>query len=177
VTWSEPAEETTVWPPWRQAVAAAAIVAAALTGLAGAALGNGGWAETLAAAHLAATAAVLRRPTLAGVQVAVGVGLAWLTLPGSDDPNPAVVPVITGVVATAELLGLSARLGTVVSADAVPGLLRVGVTAIGAAAVSGLVVAMGGLGDMGGLPATAVAAGACLAVIALVAIGPSGPRP
>jgi hypothetical protein len=165
---SVPEERVTLWPPGRQAVAAVAVLAALLTSVGGAALGADQRAHTLAVAHLALAGLAIRRPPAVAGQVAAGVVLAWLVLPGTDSPNAAVVPVMTGVVATAELLGLTARLGTVLASDPVPGLRRAAVAAVGSAAVTGAAVAAGALAGVGGLLATVVACLACLALIALV---------
>lgn len=158
---SAPPRRLTTWPAGRRALAAAAMACAVVTGAFGALLAPGTVAVPLAIAHALVGLWVLVDRRVLALQVAVGVALAWSLVPDDAGTVLAVVPVVSGVVATSELLGATDRLGMVLERHPGPELARVG-TAVGlAVATSGATLAAGALAGPAGLLATAVAALGC----------------
>ena len=91
-----------------------------------------------------------------------------VVLIGADGTMVAVVPLVTGVVAAAELAAAAGRVGLVVRRDPVPDLRRVGVAAAVAAVASGATLAASALPGPDGLPATVIGgAGLALAALAI----------
>jgi len=91
-----------------------------------------------------------------------------VVLVGADGTMVAVVPLVTGVVAAAELAAAAGRVGMVVRRDPVPDLRRVGVAAAVAAVASGATLAASALPGPDGLPATVIGgAGLALAALAI----------
>ncbi len=115
--------------------------------------------------YLALTAAVLRRPGLLAPQVVAGAWFTGMLLVDPEGIGPlTALPIVVGLVATAELLSLTAR----PEVEGGRPLARVGRTALGSGGVFGLVALAAGLPGPGGLAAVAVATAACLAAAALV---------
>jgi hypothetical protein len=93
----------------------------------------------------------------------------------ASDTVVAVVPLVAGVVATAELAAAAGRVGMVVLRDPVPEVRRVGLAVAIALVTSGSAVAASTLPGPDGLVATAVgAAGAALLAGAVRLVGRQG---
>lgn len=158
------------WKPDRTGVAVLALLTAALTGAAGAALG--GTTEHLygAGAYLAIAGVAVFSPGALVVQVIAGQMLAGSVLVGPEGAGLlAVVPLVAGVVITAELLGVTARI--IDTPERHPGeeLRRVGVTALLGGGVFGVVAVLGRLPGPGGLLGAGLAGGALVLVAMLLA--------
>lgn len=161
-------ELTTLWPPARLGVAAAAVLVAAVTAVLAALTSDQSGAVRIGVLHVGVTVIAALRPGAVRLQVGVGVALAASMLVGVEGTAVAVVPVVTGVVATAELLGLAGQMGTVVPRDPGPGLQRVALTTGIGALTAGATLVAGFLGGPGGLAATLLAAGGCVGFVALL---------
>ena len=115
--------------------------------------------------YLALTAGTLRRPALLVPQLLAGAGLTGLLLVGPEGIGALrALPIVVGLVATAELLATAERTGV----EGGRPLARAGRTALGSGGVFGLVALAAGIPGPGGLAAVAVATGACLGAAALV---------
>jgi hypothetical protein len=158
----------TTWRPARQRLAAIAVLTAAITGAAAAALGATGIFG--AGAYVVIAVAALFSPAAIVVQVIYGQLLAGSVLLAQDGPAPLLLlPVVVSVVVTAELLALVGRLGTPKGRD--PGgddLHRVGVAAVIGGVVFGAVVLVRGLPGPTGLVAIGVASAALFALAILL---------
>jgi hypothetical protein len=165
----------TLWSPERLTVALLTGLVSLATAVAGV-LAGPNWAAAVAGLHVAVTLFALVLPAALPFQVAVGLLLAASPLVGSgtslvtgDDVTVVgVVPLVVGVVATAELLGLSAQMGIVIPRNPMAGLGRVAVTTAVAAATSGLTLAIGALDGPSGLLATLLAIVGCVGFVALL---------
>jgi hypothetical protein len=158
-----------VWPPARRRVAALAVLVAVLTGTGMAALAAHGWQVLGAAAYVGAAAAGLVVPGAIGVAVVGGVGLAGSLMLGPWAVGPLVLlPVVAGVVATAELLALAGRLDTPVERNPGAELRQAGLATAMAAAVYGVVAVVGAVPGPTGFLAVVVAAAGGVGVAALL---------
>ena len=121
----------TPWPPGRQAVAVGAATVAFVTAVLAVALSSErGLTLAVAAVYVALTVTATRTPTLVAEQTVTGVAVAWATLVGTDPVVWGIVPLVTGVVASSELLGLAGRLGVVVPRSAAAGVRRATIAAV-----------------------------------------------
>lgn len=157
-----------VWPPARRRGAALAALVAVLTGSGMAALAAHGWQVLGATAYVGAAFVALVVPGAIGVVVVGGVGLAGSLMLGPWAVGPlALLPVVAGVVATAELLALTGRLDTPVERDPGAELRQAGLATLIAAAVYGVVAVVGAAPGPSGFLAVVVAAvgGAGVAVL------------
>lgn len=160
----------TLWPPARRRVAVLTVAVAAVTATYAVGIGPR-WQPLVAVAYVVAAGVAVASPPAIAAQVAVGVGLAWSVLPELDGVQVlALVPLVIGVVATAELLGLVARLRMVV--ERAPDMQRVSVAVTLAAIISGATLAAGLLDGPGGVIGTLLAASAC--VVLAIAFTPGG---
>jgi hypothetical protein len=164
----------TLWPPERLTVALLTTLAAGATAVAGAIVGPK-WTAAVGGLHLAVTLFALVLPAALPFQVGVGLVLACSALVdpgnyvvGDDVTVVGVVPLVVGVVATAELLGLSAQMGIVIPRDPMAGLGRVAIATAVAAVASSLTLAVGALDGPTGLLATLLAVVGCLGFVALL---------
>jgi hypothetical protein len=186
--WS-PQGGVTLWPTGRRWIAGLAMTAAAGTSVVAIAVlalttgdaddgrGFGGPAITLAIAHVLATAWALLNPRLLPLQVVVGAALAASPVAVTDATAVGVVPVVAGVVATAELLGVCGRLSMVVPRDPTPDRDQVGLATAAAAVVSALALGVGALTSASGLVAVLLGAGACAGLAVLLVQGPGDDDP
>lgn len=157
-------------PGGRRKAAGLAVLAAVLTGAAAAATGASMAAVYGAGVYLALTGAVLLRPAALAAQVVVGQLLVAAVLLDPGGPPPVtLLPVVAGVVATAELLALAARLDGPFPRDAGAGLREAALATLVGSAAYGAVALLGALPGPSGLAAVALASGACLA-LALVLV-------
>jgi hypothetical protein len=162
----------TVWPPARQGLVAATLVAGALTATGVVAAGAGGWSTTAAVAFVVTVMWAVADPRSLGAAVVAGALACAAVLIDARDTVVAVVPLVAGVVATAELAAAAGRVGMVVLRDPVPEVRRVGLAVAIALVTSGSVVAASSLPGPDGLVATAVgAAGAALLAGAVRLVG------
>lgn len=160
----------TLWPQPRRRVLAIIVLVTAATVAYGIALGGDDvpWFPAVAAAYLVATAVAAGSPPAIGVQVAAGFGLVWSALQGLQGAAVlALVPLVVGVVATAELLGL---LAMVVERTTRPDLRRLTVTVSVTTVISAVTLSAGLLDLPGGLMGIVLAAGACV-VLAVLLVG------
>ena len=160
-----------VWWPQRRLMGGLAVLVAALTGT-GMAILDGGEGHLRGGALYTLTAVLgLAYPPAIAAQVIVGQAMAATLLLGPEAPPlVTLLPAVVGVVATAELLALSARLGSPVERSPGPDLRRsLAATAIGAA-VFGAVLLAGALPGPSGLAAVTLAA-AALTGLAVVLVG------
>ena len=164
------------WWPARQGLAAFAVFAAILTGTFGAALGGSGGHAFLAGAYVVAAAVALFYPAAIAVQVIGGQVLLGSLLVGSEGTAPLLlVPAVAGVVVTAELLAVVARLDTQLERDPGDDLPRAGLAAVIGGAVFGAVVLVSGFPGPIGLVAVGLASGACV-VLATLLVSNARPR-
>lgn len=159
-----------VWPVARARVAGLAMFVAVLTATGMGALAAYGWQALGAVAYVGAAFVALAVPGAIGVGVVGGVALAGSLMLGPWAVGPlALLPVVAGIVATAELLALVGRLDTPVPRDAGGELRRAGWATLIAAAAYGVVAVVGAVPGPTGLLAVGVAAvgGAGVAVLLL----------
>ncbi len=139
-----------------------------LTAAGVAAVGGGGWSTTAALVFAMTVAWVAADPRAVAAEVAAGTVACTVVLIGADGTMVAVVPLVTGVVAAAELAAAAGRVGMVVRRDPVPELRRVGVAAGGRRRDSGATLAASALPGPDGLAATVIGgAGLALAALAI----------
>lgn len=160
----------TTWRRARRRTAAAAVLTAILTGAAGVALGASSLHVYIAGAYVVITVAALFFPAAIAVQVIGGQVLVGSVLLGQDGLAHLLLllPVVAGVVATAELLAVVARLDTPLERDPGAGLHRVGLAAAIGGAVFAAVVLLGELPGPTGLVAIVLASGACVMLAVLL---------
>lgn len=159
----------TPWSRVRRSLAVLAFSAAVLTGLGAGTLGGGlGHALGAAAYVVVATIAVFS-PAAIAIQVVGGQALATGVLLGPAGAGfVAVLPLVVGVIVTAELLGAVARLGITPGRDAKTELRRSGLAGLLGGATFGVVALLIGLGGPGGLAGLALAGGGCVLLAALL---------
>lgn len=162
--------EPTIWPRGRVGMVVITLVTAAATAALAAWAGDGPGHVLAGAGFVAATVAALESPRVVWLPVLVGVGLSWSLLEGREGTEALVmVPVIVGVVATAELIAVVARLEMIVRRNPVDDLARVGLLAAVAAVGTLLTLVLGSIEGPGGFAALALAAGACVVLAVLLA--------
>lgn len=150
------------WPRARRRLAGIAIAAAVLTGAAGAVLGGADWAGRAAAGYVAVAVVALFVPAAITVQVIGGQALAAMLLLDPAGPPPlAVVLVVGGVVATAELLGAVARMHAPLEGGSRDDARATGRAALVGAGAFGAVLLVGAVPGPTGLTAIVLSAAAC----------------
>lgn len=162
-----PAHGATLWSLAWQRVAAAVALAAALTGVAAAALGGSIWHTYGAVAYIGVAILALFSPAAISAQVIGGLLLAGSLLLADDAPFMMVILLMfVSIVATAELLAIAARLANRIERDARNDLRRGALAALLAGGVFGLMLLIGALPGPASLPtgilAIGVASGACV---------------
>jgi hypothetical protein len=167
-------EQLTLWPPGRLGVALLAVIAAASTAVVGV-LAGPDWAAIVGGIHITATVVAVVAPATLPAQVAAGVVLAWSLFAETGGSTTletgravALVAIVVGVIATAELLGLAAQMGIVVPRRPAPGLARVALTVAAALGVAVVTLVVGRIEGPRGLVATLLAVVASLGFVALV---------
>jgi hypothetical protein len=165
------------WWPARQRVAAAAVLLALLTAAAAVGLGDPtliggvplrGLPTFGAVTYVATVVLALFVPGAMIAQVAIGMALAGSMLLSQSLSPLGLLPLVAGVVATAELLGVAARLDTPGERNPRGELRRAaGATGI-AAAVYAVVLLVGGVPGPAGLLAIVVASGTCAGIAFLL---------
>lgn len=154
----------------------AAMTAAVLTSLVGAVSGGSIWHLYGAAAYVAIALAALSAPPLITVQVIAGQLLvASLLLRPDAAPVLLLLAMVIGVVATAELLALVARIQSSVDFDPREEVHRLVLATLVAGGVFGMVVLLSRLPGPTGIAAIALAAAACI-VVAMVLATDNGRR-
>lgn len=157
------------WSRARRSLAVLAFSAAVLTGLGAGTLGGGLGHALGAAAYVVVAAIAVFSPTAIAIQVVAGQALAAGVLLGPTDAGfVAVLPLVVGVVVTAEMLGAVARLGITPGRDPRTGLRRSGLAGFLGGATFGLVALLIGLEGPGGLTGLALAGGGCVLLAALL---------
>lgn len=166
-TWS-PAQVRAIRSTTWQRVAAGAVLTTLLTGAAAAVLGASAWHVYGAVAYIGVAILALFSPNAIIAQVIGGQLLAGSLLLASDGA-PGAIPImmiVIGLVATAELLAIAARLAIPIERDARDDLRRAAIAAAIAGGVFGVMLLVGRLPGPTGLPtgilAIGVAAGACV---------------
>jgi hypothetical protein len=150
-----------------------AVLTATGTGAVAAALGGTGSHVWGAGAYVAVSGIALFSPGAIAAQVILGQVLAGSLLLAPDGPAPLLLlPLVVGVVVTAELLGCSSGADVPVPALSAGALRRVGGTAVLGGGAFGTVVWIGGLSGPTGIEALALAAAACVALAGLLAREP-----
>ena len=168
--------ETRALPGARNRLIAAALVLAVTTGVVALGLGatpNHAWG---ALGYVAVVGFAVRAPGAIWAQVLAGQLLAGSLLLGSGELSWWVLaPVIASVIATAEVLGVVARLNSVVPRDPTEDLRRAGrATLLGGVTFAAVALA-GGLPGPRGLLAVSLASAACVAVAAVLLERPARP--
>lgn len=162
----------TSWWPARRHTAALAVLTASLAGAAGAALGTSDGYLYGAAIYVAVTVVALFVPAGITAQVVGGQVLVGSLLLGQAGVRPLLLlPLVAGVVVTAELLGVAARLATLVERDPRDDLQRAGIATLVGAGAFGVAAMAGGLPGPSGLLAVALASGACAVLAAVLVRG------
>lgn len=163
----------------RRRIAGLAFVSALATVFAASAMGTSPTLAWLGGIYLGLTAAAIGAPTVIVAQVALGqVIAASLLVAGDGSPVLLLVPIIAGVIATAELLAITARMASPL--DYRPGRdLRRAAAAvlIGAVVFTGVSAVRGAPGPTG-LAAIGLASAACIGIaLLLVRDGAPSARP
>lgn len=164
-----PGARPTAWWPQRRLYALLALVTAVLTTTLLAWLGGPPWLHDLALLYVALVAVALLLPAAITVQVVAGQLLVVGALLGGTADLVSLAVVVAGVVSTAELLAVVARLDAPVERTPTGDLSRTLVAAlVGAAAYAGVSLVAGVPGPRG-LAAVLLASAACAVIgIALV---------
>lgn len=158
------------WSAARLRLAGLALLLATLTAAGAATLGGIDSLGRLAIAYVAVVAIALRVPGLIVAQVLGGQALAAAVLPGAGRADSLlIVPLIAGVVATAELLASVARLDAPLRRPSPIDLRRPVFATLLAAAVFAIVLLARRLPGPGGSQAVALAAAACVILALLLA--------
>lgn len=152
------------WWPARRLAAALAVATALVVALAAVGQGAAPW---YAAVYVAVAVFGLGSPGALPVQVVAGVSMVAGLLVAGASPL-ALAPLVAGVVATAELLAVTARLDAPMERPAGDLLLRAGAHAAAAGALYALVLAVGRLPGPSGLAAVALGSGAALVAALLL---------
>lgn len=146
-----------------------ALLVAAGTGVVGLSLGATTGHAWGAAGYLALVGFAVLAPGAIWAQVLAGqILIGSLLLGPGASPWWMLVPLLASVVATAELLGIAARLDSVVPRAPAADLRRAGRATLIAGLVFGFVAVAESLPGPGGLVAVALASAACVAVAALL---------
>jgi hypothetical protein len=161
----------TNWPPDRRRLAALAFLTSILTAAGAAGLSGFDAVGRFAVAYVAIVVIALFSPGLIMAQVIGGQVLAGAVLLAPSRPAPLLLlPVIAGVIATAELLASAARLDAPLHRQTRPDIRTAGLAALLGAGVFGIVVLAGRLRGLTGTTATVLAAAAFL-VLAFLLLG------
>ncbi|MGH7576731.1 MAG: hypothetical protein ACREM1_16610 [Longimicrobiales bacterium] len=153
----------------RQNFAAGAVVVATLTGAAAAALGGSGVHVLGAGAYILIVLAALFFPAAIIAPVIAGQLLAANILLRGDGHALVLLPVVAGVIATAELISVVTRLHTTPERDPAPDRRRAGVAVLIGGSIFAVVALAGRLPGPTGIMAIAFAAAACLVLALLLA--------
>ena len=152
----------TAWRPDRAFVAGAAAASALATASGAAILGGSPAPLSGVAAYAVITIFALAYPALITAQVIAGAAIAASLLFGPLAGTPLfVAPVLAGVVATAELLAITARLDSPFGRDPRGDLRRAGIAGLLSAAVFGIVALIADVRGPGGFLAVVLAAAVC----------------
>lgn len=158
----------TLWPGSGRGILLLGVLVAVLTAVGATAGNEQDEVVALGILHVSMALATAIQPTAIRLQVAAGVALAASMLLGVDGTAVAAVPVVIGVVATTELLGLALQMRIVVPRDPRPGMRRVALTTAAGAVAATVTLAAGSLDGPAGLAATLLAAGGCVGFVALL---------
>jgi hypothetical protein len=160
---SEREPATNTWWPARRRFAAMAVVTATLTGVGGALLAGSGWQDRLAAVYVLLAVVALFSPAAIAVQVIAGQVLLGSLLVAREGLAPSfLLPVVAGVVVTAELLATVARLDAPVEGDSRKDLRRAGLAAVVGCSAYSVVALVGGVRGPTGVVAVTLASAACV---------------
>lgn len=175
------------WWPGRRRLAALAVLTALATGALAAALGGGSGYVTVAWAYTILAGAAVVVPAAITAQVVAGqIILAGLLLGPAGATPLSLVPILAGVIVTAELLAVVARLDTPLERDARDALSGAGFAAtVGGSVFAGVGLVAAAAPSLPTLVSVGVAALACLALAGLLLRGrikgspepPSPPSP
>jgi hypothetical protein len=169
--------EPTLWGPARKRAAMTAITMATVTAALGAALGGSAGYLVSAVAAVCIALVALFRPTWIAVQVLFGQAMAAKLLVAPNGSPLRVLPIVAGVIATAELLSAVARLDAPGERDA-PGALRsAGIAAALGATVFLAVALVDMLPGPTGLLAIGIASAACVVLAILLVRRHATPHP
>ena len=148
----------TTWWPARRRFALLAMLMAALTAVLATSVGGPGWHRDLALVYVAIVAAALVSPAVITIQVLAGLLVVASLLPGRSGIEALLLaPAIVGVVATAELLAVVARLDTPIERRPGGDLGSASVAAVVGGGVYAVVVLVAALPGPGGLLAVCLA--------------------
>ena len=155
------------WSPARQRLASLAVLAATLTGAAGAVVDGSSSYVYGAGAYVVIAVLALFFPAAIAVQVISGQILVGSLLMGQDRPAALMLALVfAGVVASAELLARVAWLESPLQRDSSDVLSRTALAAAMGGGVFGAVMLISGLPGPGGLLAVVLASGACVVLAA-----------
>jgi len=164
------------WSPARRRTAALALATAVLTAIGGGTLSQATGHLYGAVGYVIIAAAALFSPGWITVQVIGGQLLVASILLAPAPPTPLLVlPLVAGIIVTAELLAMVARLDTAPERESGPDLARVAVAGTVGAVVFAAVLLLGTLPGPRGLAAVALASAACLLLGLLLARRPPAP--
>lgn len=153
----------------RRRIAGLAFLTALATVFAASAMATSPALTWLGGIYLGVAAAAAVVPTAIVAQVALGQLLAASLLTGGDGtPFLLLVPVVAGVIATAELLAITARMATPLDYEPGRDLRRAAAAVLVGAAVFAGVAAVRGAPGPTGLAAIGLASAACIAIALLL---------
>ena len=156
------------WSPARRRFAAFAVLTATVTGAL--VVGLDGSGQLFAAsAYVVITVAALFLPAGIAVQVITGQVLVANLLLGQDGPDPLLLmPVVAGVVVTAEQLAMVARFDTPIPRDHTDVSANAWLAAAIGGGVFGAVMLVSGVSGPISLVGVVAASGACIGIAALL---------
>jgi hypothetical protein len=161
----------------QRALAGLAVVSAGLTGGLIGGLGGPGLVQLGAVSYLLVTGVALITPAAITVQVVWGLTLLGNLLVGPAGANPLLlIPAITGIIFTAEILAIVARMDTPFHNDPRDDLPRAIVSALIGGAVFGAVSLLSGFRGPTGFVAVVLASGACVLLAILLVRDWSSPN-
>lgn len=157
------------WRPARRALAASAILVTALTGALEVWLGGSSWHLFGAYTYVLIAMLGLFSPAAIAVQVVWGQVLIGSLLVAQDGPyHLLLAPLVAGVIVTAELLAVVARMDTPFDSDPRDDLPRAGTAALIGGGVFGVVLFLSSVPGPRGIVAIVLALGACVVLAALM---------
>lgn len=147
----------------QRGLAGLAVVSAGLTGALIGSLGGPGFLQLGAVSYLLVTGIALITPAAITVQVVWGLALLGRFLVAPPGSNPSLlILAVAGIIFTAELLAIVARMDTPFQNDPRDDFPRAGISALIGGVVFGAVFLLSGIRGPTGLIAVILASGACV---------------
>jgi hypothetical protein len=157
------------WWPARQRIAGAAVLIAAVTGMAASGPGTSVPQQLGGGAYVVFAIAAAIFPPMIAALVILGLVMIGSLMTGPAPPGPLMLlPLIFSIIATAELLAVAGRLESPIEREPRDDLRRAGLATVIGTAVFGAVALIGTIPGPGGLLAILLASAACIVLAILL---------